>query len=124
MTEEAKLEIKRLSKEKNKEVTEFRIVEAIKITKKITRVETSLYFVLLILNVTALAVWYSSDISVATFLICYIIFGGFINVASIIIHNKWENKYINNKASYINTEISFIKMNYDAKIKNLLDEET
>ena len=124
MTDECKAEIKRLMKAKDNEVTEFRLLETIKTTKLITKVETSLAFTLVILNVLVLAYWYIfTEVSITTFLLYYIIIGGVINILSIVLHNKWENSYITKKTKYINNEISLIKMEYDAKIKKAFDSE-
>ncbi|MBR6289148.1 MAG: hypothetical protein IKR19_07435 [Acholeplasmatales bacterium] len=121
MSEEDVREIKRLSKEKNREVSDVRLLETMKAIRLATRIETYLTVFMVLLNLLALFIWYLSDYALGSFLAYYLTIGLAINICIILIHNKWEDKYISTKASRINNEISMIKMEYNARIKRILD---
>lgn len=112
-------DIRELVKERNNEVTKVQLVETIKTTRVITKVETILATVLLFLNIAALIYWYYSQTSIGNFLKYYLTIGLVINVASIVLHNLWENKYILKKANIVLGKTNLIRAEYSGKIKQV-----
>lgn len=115
-------ELKELVRSRNNEISRVQLLETIKVTRVITKVETILATVLILLNVAALVGWYFSGTDVVDFLKYYLTIGIVVNVLSIVLHNRWENKYIEKKASNVVQKVNFIRVEYSGRIKPLLDK--
>lgn len=113
-------ELNRLMRMRHQELSKTQLLETIKTTQVITRVEMILAVVLILSNLAIMGYWYQfTQYTLTTFLGWYLTVGTVCNIAVILVHSTWENKYVTKRAAEVMNKIYLIKMDYSGKIKQL-----